>query len=194
MKFPFSRTYSKNVTEVSVWSISRKVFALLHFACGCPVWLHSVKCSRDIQRQMLSNPSFPAGWYIARVVQRSHCGSLLPSFHQSDPCAGPGLVLVLVQSCFNLWTGLLYHACETHHSHSSFICCIVLQFPSIIINSYGRLFSSIAKCYIGIQTWLGLRPLLLWFFESVYSPMDKSEDSTLALVFKKLVAIPQPLT
>lgn len=39
--------------------VSRKVFVLLPFACGCPVWLYPVRCSREIQLQMLSNPSFP---------------------------------------------------------------------------------------------------------------------------------------
>lgn len=51
--------------------VSRKVFALLPFACGCPVWLYPVKCSRDIQLQMLSNPSFPVAW----VERHSYCGS-----------------------------------------------------------------------------------------------------------------------
>lgn len=38
--------------------VSIKVFALLPFACGCPVWLYPVKCSWEIQLQMLSNASF----------------------------------------------------------------------------------------------------------------------------------------
>lgn len=38
--------------------VSNSVFALLPFACGCPVWLIPTKCSRETHLQMLSNTFF----------------------------------------------------------------------------------------------------------------------------------------
>lgn len=46
------------------------MFALLPFACGCPVWLYSIKYSLRIHLQLLSN-TFRAAW----EAQPSYSGS-----------------------------------------------------------------------------------------------------------------------
>lgn len=51
-------------------NVSRKVFALPPFACECPVWSYSIKCSQEIQFQMLSNPSFPVHHRASTLFER----------------------------------------------------------------------------------------------------------------------------